>query len=129
VKLDPQIRPSGLRHHAADVIDPDALFAASDYHTLLFENSDVRVLDVHLPPHIREPMHTYPWPGVLYVLQGVPTRYHTPALSDPPVQNPPFPSFKLLPVPAEGLHALENTGDIGAHAIRFELKHATPVSQ
>ena len=107
----------------------DALLAASDYHTLLFENSDVRVLDVHLPPHIREPMHTYPWPGVLYILQGAPTRYYTPAGSDPPVQSPPPPSYKVIPAPAEGPHALENTGDISAHAIRFELKHATPVAQ
>jgi hypothetical protein len=57
--------------------------------TLLFENSDVRVLGVHLPPHIREPMHTYPWPGVLYILQGVPTLNHTLGVSAPPVQNPP----------------------------------------
>ena len=105
----------------------DALLAASDYHTLLFEDSDVRVLDVHLPPHTREPMHTYPWPGVLYILQGVPTRYYTPAASDPPVQNPPPTSLQVIAVPAEGPHALENTGDISAHAIRFELKHATPV--
>jgi hypothetical protein len=57
--------------------------------TLLFENSDVRVLGVHLPPHIREPMHTYPWPGVLYILQGVPTLNYTLGVSAPPVQNPP----------------------------------------
>ena len=107
----------------------DALLAASDYHTLLFENSDVRVLDVHLPPHTREPMHTYPWPGVLYILQGVPTQYYTPDVSSPPMQSPPSPSFKIIPVPAEGPHALENTGEIPAHAIRFELKHATPVTQ
>jgi hypothetical protein len=108
--------------------DSDALLAASEYHTLLFENSDVRVLDVHLPPHIREPMHTDTWPGVLYTLQGVPTRNYTPAASDSPVENPPAPSFKVVAVPAEGPHALENTGDISAHAIRFELKHTTPDS-
>jgi len=107
----------------------DALLAASDYHTLLFENSDVRVLDVHLPPHTREPMHTYPWPGVSYILQGVPTRYYTPDVSSPPMQSPPSPSFRIIPVPAEGPHALENAGDVSAHAIRFELKHADPVSQ
>jgi quercetin dioxygenase-like cupin family protein len=105
----------------------DALLAASDYHTLLFDNSDVRVLDVHLPPHTREPIHTYPWPGVLYILQGAPSRYYASTVLDPPVQNPP-PNFKAIPVPAEGLHSLENTGEITAHAIRFELKHATPVS-
>ena len=103
----------------------DALLAASNYHTLLFENSDVRVLDVHLPPHIREPMHTDPWPGVVYILQGVHTRYYTPAVSDPPVQNPPPHSVNVIPVPADGLHALENTDGISAYAIQFELKHAT----
>jgi hypothetical protein len=105
----------------------DALSVASAYHRLLFENSDVRVLDVHLPPHTREPMHAYTWPGILCILQAVPTRDYTSNLSNPSIQNPPPPSVKVIPVPAEDPHALENTSDMNAHAIRFELKHATPV--
>jgi len=48
----------------------DALVAASDYHTLLFANDDVRVLDTRIGPGETVPVHTHRWPGVLYILSG-----------------------------------------------------------
>ena len=46
----------------------DALVAAPDHHALLFENEQVRVLDTHIPPGERTPIHTHRLSGVLYVL-------------------------------------------------------------
>jgi hypothetical protein len=46
----------------------DALVAAPKYHTLLFENEFVRVLDTHVPPGETVPLHTHCWPSTLYIL-------------------------------------------------------------
>lgn len=35
----------------------DALAAAPQHHKLLFENDEVRVLEVSVPPGVREPLH------------------------------------------------------------------------
>jgi hypothetical protein len=45
----------------------DALIAAPDNHTLLFENESVRVLDTRIGPRKTTPVHTHCWPGALYV--------------------------------------------------------------
>ena len=46
----------------------DAMSAAPEHHTLLFENEYVRVLDAHVKPGDTVPVHTHCWPGVLYIL-------------------------------------------------------------
>ena len=101
----------------------DALVAAPTFHTLLFENADVRVLDVHDTPHAKEPWHTHPWPGFFYIVQGTPTTEYKPG--QPPVVHQHAPPFKILPIGAETLHAVENTGDVETHFIRFELKYGS----
>ena len=45
----------------------DALSAAPEHHTLLFESEHVRVLETRIPPGDRVPVHTHRWPSVLYV--------------------------------------------------------------
>jgi len=104
----------------------DALVAAPAVYTLLLENADVRVLDVHLPPHTKEPMHTDPWAGFFYILQDSPQRRSTPDRKQPEALPLHAGEPKIVPVGAEGLHAIENVGDVTLHYIRFELKHATP---
>ncbi len=100
----------------------DALIAAPESHTLLLENDEVRVLDVHLPPHGKDPMHTSPWPGVFYIIDRAPLRGFSPAGPEPGVINFP-PGVEIMPAKA-GAHSLENLGDTPLHLIRFELKHA-----
>ncbi len=39
---------------------------APQNHKLLFENDEVRVLEVTLPPGVREPLHAHRDPSVLY---------------------------------------------------------------
>jgi hypothetical protein len=45
----------------------DALQAAPEHHTLLFENESVRVLDTHVQPGQTVPLHTHRWPAALYI--------------------------------------------------------------
>jgi hypothetical protein len=45
----------------------DALQAAPEYHTLLMENEQVRVLDARVPPGHTVPLHTHRWPSALFI--------------------------------------------------------------
>ena len=100
----------------------DAVVVAPEFHTVLLENDDVRVLDVRLPPHTKEPSHTHVWSGFFYVVQDDPLRYFTPERSNPPVANV-TPNMTIVPVAPEGPHWVENVGDAPLHLVRFELKH------
>ena len=46
----------------------DAMSAAPGFHTVLYEDERVRVLDGRVPPGATVPVHTHRWGGVLYVL-------------------------------------------------------------
>ena len=45
----------------------DALVAAPDHHTLIFENDRVRVLRTRIPVGQTVPVHTHRWPFVLCI--------------------------------------------------------------
>jgi quercetin dioxygenase-like cupin family protein len=115
----------GLPGWKAAVPGPeDAVVAAPANHTVLLENDDVRVVDVHVAAHSREPMHTHSWPGFFYVVQVAPLVYTTPAGPAGPARTMPS-EVKIRPVSAEGLHSVENVGDVPFHVIRFELKYGS----
>ena len=47
----------------------DALIAAPEHHSLVFENDEVRILDTRIgTPGETVPLHTHRWPAVLYFL-------------------------------------------------------------
>jgi quercetin dioxygenase-like cupin family protein len=46
----------------------DALEAASEFHSLLFEDDSVRILATRIGPGATVPLHTHRWPSVLYTL-------------------------------------------------------------
>jgi hypothetical protein len=46
----------------------DAVAAAPAFHTVLFEDEQVRVLDGVVRPGQTVPVHTHRWAGVLYIL-------------------------------------------------------------
>jgi len=101
----------------------DALVAAPGTHTLLFENDEVRVLDVHLAPHTSEPMHSHPWPGVFYVVEAGTVKRLDKGKSVAELRT--FPAgVKVLPEPAD-IHSVENVGDVPVHLVRFELKYGS----
>jgi quercetin dioxygenase-like cupin family protein len=115
----------GLPGWKAAVPGPeDAVVAAPASHTVLFENADVRVVDVHLAPGAKEPMHTHPWPGFFYLVQVAPLVYSTPQGPVGAARTMPL-ARKIVPVGAEGPHTVENVGDVPLHLIRFELKYGS----
>jgi hypothetical protein len=48
----------------------DAMIAAPDHHTVLFEDDRVRVLDARCAAGDTVPVHTHCWAGVLYILSS-----------------------------------------------------------
>ena len=109
----------------------DALIASPANHTLLFENADIRVLDVHSKPHTREAIHTHAYPSVMYFESSGAGSYNTPEGSR---SHPTDPHFKpgVRALQPEGPHWTENTGEVPFHAVRVEFKHpacAKPAAQ
>jgi hypothetical protein len=104
----------------------DAVVAAPKFHRVLFENERVRVLEVTVGPHEREPLHTHRWPSVLYKEQVGKGRYYNTAgkLSFESTK-----SYRKGPdlvrarwQEPEGPHAVENTDEVTDRFIRVELK-------
>ena len=104
----------------------DAVSAAPAHHTVLLENSRVRVLDTRIAPGETVPLHTHCWPGVLHVLSWsdivrrdaggrvvLDTRV-TPMPRPHVIWSPPLPP-----------HTLENVGATEIHIICVELKDET----
>jgi hypothetical protein len=105
--------------------DLDALVAAPEHHTLLFENDSVRVLDTRILVGERTAVHTHRWPAALYIRSWsqfirrdaagavILDSRSVPALIESP---------KALWSPALPPHSLENVGMSDLHVISVELK-------
>ena len=102
----------------------DALVAAADFHSLLLETEDVRVLDTRVGPRETVPIHTHRWPAALYVLSGghfvrrdgdgnvlVDTRESEPITAGVGLWTEALPP-----------HSLENVSDTEIRVISVELK-------
>jgi quercetin dioxygenase-like cupin family protein len=105
----------------------DALLAAPGNHRILFENDEVRVLDVTVPAHSVEPMHTHAWPSIVYFDTPGNLRFLTPANPSPRASR--IPANLCVRLAPESSHAIENLGDTPFHLFRVELKHALPPSK
>jgi hypothetical protein len=103
----------------------DAVIAAPNSHRILLENDRVRVLEVTIPPHAKEPVHTHRWPSVMYM--DVPSKFRyfdgdgkaqfESGWDSRAEMKPTTMWFK-----PEEPHSVENLTDIPYHAIRVELK-------
>jgi hypothetical protein len=102
----------------------DALVAAPKYHSLLFENESVRVLDTNVPPGETVPLHTHRWPSTLYILSWsdfirrdregniiVDSRRISKPTQGSAVWSEPLPA-----------HTLENVGETELRVISVEMK-------
>lgn len=101
----------------------DALIAAPDHHTLLFENEKVRVLDTLIKPNDITPIHTHENASVFYILSWSNfVRYDGDGevLADTRNNNEPPPAV-LWGEPL-GPHAIKNVGSADLHVIGFEVK-------
>jgi quercetin dioxygenase-like cupin family protein len=99
-----------------DPLDP--IRVAGDTHKLAFENSFVRVLDVHLPPGKVEPRHRHPHGMSVYFTDweakvtpdGRPSEVHH-------RQAGTFAWNEAI------VHSVENAGTTEGHILRIELKY------
>ncbi len=110
--------------------DLDAMVAAPDFHTVLFEDERVRVLDGRVPPGATVPVHTHRWGGVLYVIatsdfvrrspDGV-VIVDTRLSGTTPVAGAAVWGAPLTP------HSLENVGSQEFRTLTVEMKDTDPV--
>jgi hypothetical protein len=108
---------SGAPRSSSAPVRLDPVKLDPKYHTVDFENEQVRVLRTVLEPHIKSPMHEHPHYVVVYV-----TELHTTmALADGKlVDNPRRPGEVAW---RDGMkHSTENVGTRTAMEIQVELK-------
>ena len=105
--------------------DLDAVRAAPDYHTVLYEDERVRVLDGVVRPGQTVPVHTHRWGGVLYILGSSDFVRRDPegtVLKDTRVSGP----APVVGVASWGgpltPHSLENVGAEVFHTLTVEMK-------
>ncbi len=101
----------------------DALAAAPQHHKLLFENDEVRVLEVTVPPGIREPLHAHRYPSVLYYVSAAHLKEYSPGM--PVVDRGHKDDGDVIFLPVGPPHQMENMeASKILKAIRVELKKA-----
>jgi hypothetical protein len=61
--------------------EDDALASAPQNHKLLFENDEVRVIEVTVPPGVREPLHAHRYPSVLYYISSAHMKEYSPGIA------------------------------------------------
>ncbi len=103
----------------------DALVAARDHHSILFENGAVRVVQTPVLPGHLVALHTHRWPCVLFILSWshILRRNHlgrvkldTRQAFEVPQLNMPIWQEPLAP------HSLENVGGTEINTIQVEIK-------
>jgi len=106
--------------------DPlDACIAAPEFHRLLLENEQVRVLETRIPPRKIVPLHTHRWPSVYYVrAAGEFVRRDAQGAVLVDSRTLAKPAEPVLAVWSEPLapHTLENVGATEIHVISVEWK-------
>jgi hypothetical protein len=114
-----ELKHPGCGPAPAPLTAQDALAADAAHTKLALETDDVRVLEITLPPHSCEAMHTDVWPAIAYVDQSAQVRYFV--ADHPPTAQRPW-AIGLVRIHSEGLHAAENLSDTPLHFFRIELK-------
>ncbi|MGB6476376.1 MAG: hypothetical protein WBF04_20180 [Candidatus Sulfotelmatobacter sp.] len=99
----------------------DALASAPQNHKLLFENDEVRVLEVTVPPGVREPLHAHRYPSVLYYVSSAHMKEYSPGIAA--VDHPRKEDGGVVFLPIGPPHQMENMETTKPlRAIRVELK-------
>lgn len=110
----------------AEKWDPalDAVAAAPDQHVVLFENDNIRVLRVILDGGTSEPNHHHRWPSVFVFdeLPGYPVTDYDAAGQGIGVFDLGA-APKVLIVPPQPTHRVENAGERPLRGVRIEFKN------
>lgn len=114
----------------------DAVSAAPSSHKIVYEDAQMRILEVLLPPHSTEPIHTHEHKSLMWFAQASPMTYYVYDRA----QNGDFEIRDSIQIPQlppealnnagkagdfmepEGPHAVKNTGDEPGVAYRIEFK-------
>ena len=100
----------------------EALVAAPQHHTLLFENDEVRVLTVTIAPGVKEPFHAHRYASVIY--DENPSHLVEYLMDGTKVDRGVRPQGGARWLPVGPPHALENIGPTPLRIVRVELKKA-----
>ena len=100
---------------------PDPVVQSPQYYRVLVDNNRVRVLEYHLNPGEKEPMHSHP-AGVVYSFGDAKVRT---VLPDGRASESSLTQGETIWREAI-THASENIGDAPVHALAVELKQACP---
>jgi hypothetical protein len=103
----------------------EALIAAPNHHKILLENDRVRVLEVTIKAHEKEPVHGHRWPSVLYIDKAGDFRdydFNGNVLFDSRTAKEPIQYPLTQWMEPQAPHAVENLSDEPIHLIRVELK-------
>ena len=115
----------------------DAVVAAPMHHRVVFENDNLRVLEVTLPPQDEEPVHHHRWPSVFVLDQvGGPIHDVAPDGTTLPPNRDVMQAIQawdgrgslvvhMAPQPAGRVF---NASDKTVHGIRIEIKNAASQS-
>lgn len=104
-------------------LENDALAAAPQHHKLLFENDEVRVLEVSVPPGVREPLHAHRYPSVLYYVSAAHMKEYSPGLAAIDRGHKEDGTVIFLPLgPPHQMEIMDKRKSL--KAIRVELKKA-----
>jgi mannose-6-phosphate isomerase-like protein (cupin superfamily) len=105
--------------------DLDGVAIAPGNHHVLFENEEVRVIEITIAAGETTPLHTHASPTVLYTLSGSQfvRRDERGATMFDSRADPAFVMPRVSYNPALPRHTIENTGDDDLLVIGVELKH------
>jgi hypothetical protein len=106
--------------------EKDAMIASPQNHRILFENQEIRILDVIINPGEREELHTHRWKSV-FIVDALASMRYLGASGEVVFERtvPPVPITRTVVTwkEPEGLHAIENISlNQTIHGIRIELK-------
>ena len=106
----------------------DAVTAAPENHKVIFENEHVRVLEVRIASHSKEPIHAHCWPATLYIQQAgdIIDRDANGKILFDSRQLKAKPKVPFVEwTPQDPPHSIENLDDLPLKLIRIEKKPAT----
>jgi hypothetical protein len=103
----------------------DALIAAPEHHSLVFENDEARILDTRIGPGETVPLHTHRWPAALYFFASdhvVQRDSDGNVLFDTRITGALVAPGGAVWVGTLPPHTVENVGESEIHFLNLELK-------
>ena len=102
----------------------DAVVAARDHHTVVYEDENVRVVSVTIQPGETEEPHHHRWPSVFVIDSMVKARDHDGEGNEIPLPIPDeYEAPLIVKLPPQPLHYVRNEDSVTFHGTRVEFKN------